>query len=213
MLFWQNSPRLMLLLRFANRGYGSLSRLRNRFFNGAYLSFSSASILIMRFSIGDLVVYGETGVCRVEEIVEKEFLGEIRPCYRLQPLYQSCMIFTPADNEAVFMRPILTSNEAKALISNINEIVPSVCKVSSPRELSGHYDKIIKLHDCYELVALIKAINIKREQAVAAKKKFSAVDERYLKRAEDLLFGELAVALSIEKFNVREYINEKLEVK
>ena len=75
----------------------------------------------MRFSIGDLIVYGETGVCRVDDIVEKEFMGEIRPCYKLQPLYQSCMIFTPADNEAVFMRPIISAEEAKSLIGRSEE--------------------------------------------------------------------------------------------
>lgn len=167
----------------------------------------------MRFSIGDLIIYGETGVCRVDEIVEKEFLGEIRPCYKLQPLYQSCMIFTPADNEAVFMRAIITTAESNALIESIPQIEPSVCKVTSPRELSDKYDKIIKLHDCTALISLIKSIHIKREQCIAAKKKLSAVDERYMKRAEDLLFGELAASLSLEKANVKQYIEEKLAVR
>lgn len=167
----------------------------------------------MRFAIGDLILYGETGVCRIEEIVEREFLGEVRPCYKLQPLYQSCMIFTPADNEAVFMRAIITSTQADELICNMLDIEPTVCSATSPRELSEVYDKIIKLHDCNALVALTKSIHNKRERLIAAKKKLSAVDERYMKRAEDLLFGELGAALGIEKSAVREYINEKIAVK
>lgn len=164
----------------------------------------------MRFAIGDLIIYGETGVCRVEDIVEKEFLGEIRPCYKLQPLYQSCMIFTPADNESVFMRAIISKEEADALINSIPEIEPVACDVTSPRELSDKYDKIIKLHDCGALISLSKCIFEKRERMIAAKKKLSAVDERYFKRAEDLLFSELAAALGIQKSEINGYIKSKI---
>ena len=154
---------------------------------------------IMRFSIGDLIVYGETGVCRVDDIVEKEFMGEVRPCYKLQPLYQSCMIFTPADNEAVFMRPIISAEEAKSLIDGYKSVEPEECPPASPRALCERYDKIIKLHDCSALIKLSVSIRAKREALLDKKKKLSAVDERYLKRAEDLLYGELAAALNMEK--------------
>ncbi len=163
----------------------------------------------MRFSIGDLIIYGETGVCRVEDIVEKEFLGVLRPCYKLQPLYQSCMIFTPADNEAVFMRPIISCDEANALIDGYKNVMPVECPPASPRELSERYDKIIKLHDCAELIKLSVSIRAKREILIDKKKKLSAVDERYLKRAEDLLFGELAAALNMEKYAMSGYIENK----
>lgn len=163
----------------------------------------------MRFVIGDLIIYGETGVCRVEDIVEKEFLGEIRPCYRLQPLYQSCMIFTPADSETVFMRHIVSNEEANFLIDSYKNVTPIECPPASPRELSERYDKIIKLHDCAELIKLSVSIRAKRQSLIEKKKKLSAVDERYLKRAEDLLFGELAAALNMEKYEMNGYIESK----
>ena len=183
---------------------------RNRFIKRTPLvEFFSTRGVFMRFSIGDLIVYGETGVCRVEDIVEKEFMGEIRPCYKLQPLYQSCMIFTPADNEAVFMRPIITAEEATALIDGYKSVVPEDCPPASPRALSERYDKIIKLHDCAALIKLSVSLRVKRASLTASKKKLSAVDERYLKRAEDLLHGELAAALDMEKHLMREYIENR----
>ena len=164
---------------------------------------------IMRFSIGDLIVYGETGVCRVDDIVEKEFMGEVRPCYKLQPLYQSCMIFTPADNEAVFMRPIISAEEAKSLIDGYKSVEPEECPPASPRALCERYDKIIKLHDCSALIKLSVSIRAKREALLDKKKKLSAVDERYLKRAEDLLYGELAAALNMEKHLMSGFIHNR----
>ncbi len=164
----------------------------------------------MRFAIGDLIFYGETGVCRVENIVEKEFMGEIRPCYKLQPLYQSCTIFTPADNEAVFMRAIVSRAEADALINGITSIEPEICRVTAPRELSERYDKVIKAHDCREYVRFVVSIHAKKKLLAKQKKKLSAIDERFLKKAEELLFGELAAALGIDKIAAKLMIQERV---
>lgn len=163
----------------------------------------------MRFAIGDLIIYGETGVCRVEDILEKEFLDGSKECYKLMPVYSSCAIFTPTDNSNVYIRPIVTHSEADGIVNTFRTIDPEVHTASSPRELSEKYDKIIKLHDCNALVELIVSIHKKRDIMIAQKKKLSAIDERFLKKAEDLLFGELAVALEIDKASVREYLNTK----
>lgn len=165
----------------------------------------------MRFAIGDLIIYGETGVCRVADIVVKEFPDGKKNCYQLQPLYQSCMIFTPADNEAVFMRPIITRAQADELIARICDIEPTEITASNPRELSEKYDAVIKSHDCETLVSFTKSIYNKRDRLIPIKKKLPAVDERYMKRAEDLLFGELAASLGIDRIEIKESILEKLK--
>ncbi len=165
----------------------------------------------MQLLIGDLVVYGETGVCRVEEVVEKEFIDGVVSCYKLAPLYQSCTIFTPVENGNVFIRPIVTRAEADALIENITKQDIEICEITVPRTLSEHYDKIIKMHDCGELIKLTRSIYAKRQLLLERKKKLSAVDERYLKKAEELLFGELAAALDIKKSEVTEYIENKVK--
>ncbi len=166
----------------------------------------------MQFAIDELIIYGETGVCRVVDIVEKPFLGVVQSCYQLQPIYQSCAIFTPVNNCNVYMRPIITREEAEALIANMPSVSPEIVSASSPRELTEKYDKIIKLHDCGKLIELTKSIYIKREKVLANKKKLSAIDERFLKKAEDLLFGELAAALDIDKTAVTGYIESKVNI-
>ncbi len=166
----------------------------------------------MQFAIDDLIIYGETGVCRVIDIVEKTFLGVDQSCYQLQPLYQSCAIFTPVNNSSVFMRPIISRKEADSLIESMPSVSAEIVSASSPRELTEKYDKIIKLHDCGKLIELTKSIYSKREQNIANKKKLSAIDERFMKKAEDLLFGELAAALDIDKTDVSGYIESKANI-
>ena len=78
------------------------------------------------------------------------------------------------------------------------------------RVTERHYEKRIASRSCAELVDLTLSIYRKREEMLSQKRKFGAIDERYMKRAEDLLFGELSVVLGITKGDVRARIHEKL---
>lgn len=160
----------------------------------------------MRFSAGDYIIYGETGVCSVEEIVIKTMPDGEKECYKLKPLNQSFMIYTPTENGNVFMRGVITKSEADALIASLVSVEPIVYTGSSPRELTDKYDKIIKTHDCTELLRLIRSICEKRRSLAGKKKKLSAIDERFLKKAEELLFGELSLVLGTDKSELREHI-------
>ena len=60
--------------------------------------------------------------------------------------------------------------------------------------------------ECGELAAMIHNVCRKRAWAVRHGKKVSQMDERYLKRAEDQLYGELAAVLGTERGQVAELI-------
>ncbi len=155
---------------------------------------------------GDLVVYGRTGVCRVERV-------EVRPdgqaFYALSPLYQNCDIYTPAEGK-VFMRPVISREEADALIDRASGMEVEACEGLSLRELTDHYQAAIAAHDCQTLFELTMSIYTKKRAAERAKKKFGAVDERFMREGESLLFGELAVALDIPLEEVKSYISHRI---
>ena len=56
------------------------------------------------------------------------------------------------------------------------------------------------------MIQLIKAAYEKRREKRSQGNKPGQVDERYMKRAEELLHGELAVALDMEREQVADYI-------
>jgi len=154
---------------------------------------------------GDLVVYGRTGVCRVERIEEKD--GQ--DYYVLSPLYQSCAIFTPV-NGKIFMRPIISRQEAEELIAMLPSIEADVYEGKALRELTEHYQASIASHDCRTLAELVKSIYAKKRTAEREKRKFGAVDERFMKEGEALLYGELAAALEIPVEEVPQYIGKQI---
>ena len=53
------------------------------------------------YEIGQLIVYGNEGVCRVEEIGTPKISGvdKHRDYYTLAPIYREGKVFTPVDSE------------------------------------------------------------------------------------------------------------------
>ena len=82
------------------------------------------------FQPGELVVYGSTGVCRVEGFGGLDQPGEDRGkrYYLLKPLWQDGMIYAPVDSEKVPMRPVMSREEAEALIGRMPEIPAASCR-------------------------------------------------------------------------------------
>ncbi len=162
------------------------------------------------YNVGDKVVYGESGVCRIVEISEKNITGENELYYTMEPCYQGYMIYAPVENCKVYMRPIISKDEAINLIDDIPSIEEGAFQCHTLREQIEHYESLVKTHSLKDLFRLTTSIHHKKAEAQAAKRKLGAVDEKFMKRAEDLLFGELAMALDIPRADVSKFIEERL---
>ena len=165
------------------------------------------------FQPGDLVIYGATGVCRVEEITCPGGTGadRNRRFYLLKPLQQDGVIYTPVDNAKVPMRPVISREEAEALIDLIPSIQVEAYHGSSLQALAQHYQSAVRTHECRDFLELMMSIYAKRRQAEAQKRRLGMVDERFMKQAERLLYGELSVALDIPFDQVEPYIARRVD--
>lgn len=161
------------------------------------------------FQKGEKIIYGQTGVCVVEDICEKAFIkNQSKTYYVLKPLgIDNNVIYAPIQGGKVFMRRLITKPEAESLIDSIPEIVNSIPEVDFTKE---EYIEKINNHSLEELVSLTAVIYAKKLSATRLKKRLHNVDEKYLKIGENLLFGELAAVLEIEFDKVQEYIENKI---
>lgn len=164
------------------------------------------------FSVGEMIIYGGEGVCTIEKIDSMNISGvsKDKKYYYLTPLYRGGTIYAPIDTP-VFMRNLISKDEALALIDKIPTIEADVFSSINIRLLSEHYQSIIKSYKCEDLVKVMKAIYKKQQIAFEKGKRLGSVDERFLQKAENMLFGELAVALDIKKDEVDDFIRNKLE--
>ena len=155
------------------------------------------------YAVEDKIIYGSSGVCVVTEICTPNFSREERgkKYYKLRPIYSSETIYAPVETTA-FMRPILTQSEAELLVSRIPEIEAKPCTSTGITVLRQQYEEFFRGHDCESYISLIKGVTVKE----ASGRKLGQTDQRYLKRAEDVLYNELAAALNIEPAQVPAYI-------
>ena len=115
------------------------------------------------------------------------------------------LYFTPVDS-GVFMRPVMSRAEAEALIRSIPDIKPAICEDSRFNHVDAYYKELFKLHSCEALVAIVKGLRSR----IAERKTKSSRAESTMKRAKDILHGELSIALGIELTEVEDYIAQRI---
>lgn len=163
------------------------------------------------FSIGQYVICGNKGVCTVEDITTLDISGidKAKKYYILKPKYVSAStVYVPVDSAMTSMRNILTREEAETLIHSIPDI-PTIV-IQNEKLVEQDYKACMRSNSCEELVKLIKTIYLRKQKRMEAGRKETAVDGKYFRIAEDNLYGELAVALDMERNEVCNYITDML---
>lgn len=158
------------------------------------------------FQPNDYVVYGRSGVCRVDGVE----CCDGRDFYSLHSLYQNCRIKAPVDGKLP-IRPVISKDEANALIDGIPSIQAKPVKCKNPRELNEKYRAAVLSQNCRDLIELTMSIYAKKQEARQEKKKINSIDEAFMKEGEALLFGELSVALGIPVDQVQPYIKQRVQ--
>lgn len=159
------------------------------------------------FHKGDYVVNANNGVCLVEDINTPDINGidKSRKYYILKPVFLSgSTIYTPVDAPAKILRKAMDQDQAQDFIRSI----PNMPTLSIPNEKNVEmtYKEYLRRNTSEDLLKLIKTIYLRREKRISDGHKITAVDGRYFKLAEDYLYGELSVALSMPKEEVKNYI-------
>ena len=116
------------------------------------------------YQVGDYLVYGMEGICRVEAVGRPKLSGVPRDrlYYTLTPLGKTDSIYIPVDTE-VFIRRPLTRGEAEALLSSLEQIRVCEDMPADARLLAPYYQQIIASHDCERLLQLYKTISRKQQ--------------------------------------------------
>ena len=129
------------------------------------------------YQAGDLIMYGSTGVCRVESVGKLD--GNPRDntqYYKLAPVFDTETIYTPIDTKA-FMRPVMTREQAEELIARIPDIPEDVCGGCDIKMLSERYRACLNTHENDDLIRLM----LYGELAVALDMEFDQI-QPYIKK-------------------------------
>lgn len=159
------------------------------------------------YTVGEKIIYGENGVCTISKVAPLNMSGASaeKLFYYLEPLVGSGTYYTPVDSGA-FMRPIISREEAEALIDAMPSIEPAICRDNRFNHVDAFYKELFRQHSCEALVAIVKGLRERMNE----KKTKSSRAESTMKRAKDMLHGELSIALGMDIGEVEGYILERI---
>ncbi len=163
------------------------------------------------FEIGEHIVYGTSGICRVEEICKSPYdKNDTRTYYLLIPAHNpmGSTIYTPVDNDRVPMRRLMTPEEIEALICAMPAI--EVLQVPVEKQRREIYRTVIGALRPEGYVSVIKTVHRRREELTAARKHFPVSDMEYGRLAKHMLYSECAHVLGLAEDGMEAYIEEKL---
>ena len=164
------------------------------------------------FEIGSYVMYGNHGVCTVEEIRTEDFSGEKKQYYILSPKDENGMtIYVPLDAPTLTaqMRPLLTREEIGTVVAAVAQREDEVW-ISDRKERAEYFSRILREGDCARMLEMLRLIYRQRCLYATLGKKMYQADENAFAKAERLLFGEFSVVLGIGPSEVVDYVRTQL---
>lgn len=164
------------------------------------------------FEKGEYIVYGHSGICLVEDITRLNIPGadKKRLYYVLAPLnIKGNRIYFPVDKENANARRLITEQEAWQLLDEIRDI--EEIWVDNEKLREEKYKQALNSGECRQWVSIIKTLYQRKQTRLSQGKKMPAMDERYMKLAEDALYGELAFVMGRKKEEMVSLISEHIQ--
>jgi len=163
------------------------------------------------FAVNDYVIYGDSGVCKVEAICTPKISGIDQDAlyYMISTVgLNSTTIYVKVDNIKVSVRKILTRDEAEKLIDSM----PSVESIWTNDEKARErlFTQAVRSSDCRDWVKIIKTIHLVNVERIDKGRLKGRIGEVYARDAKEKLFGELSLSLGIPRQDVEEYILKRV---
>ncbi len=150
------------------------------------------------FKIGDVILYGAQGICEISHIESKQIGKTISDYYVLKPLFnENTAVFVPVENEFLTakMQSVLTKQDADELIKKAPKI--EFFETKDENEKREQYKAVLSSGDREKLISVIKTIKAEQSVRRQSGKKLNMIDEQTLRKAELLLYNELAYVLDV----------------
>ena len=164
------------------------------------------------FEIGEWVLYGVHGVCRVAG-TEKQLVNRKRTEFLvLEPMTQNeSRYFLPTGNPTAMakLRRVLSAEDMKALLTS--EEIREDAWIQDENHRKQVYRDLINGGDRTALLKMVCSLYRYRDAQVASGKKFHQCDDNFLRDAEKLLASEIALVLEMPPEEAKVYLREQLK--
>ena len=148
------------------------------------------------YRIGDAVLYGNNGICRIREITRMESCGMVDDFYVLKPVSsEATTVFVPLGSEILLsrMHPLLSPAEMRELLDGLSDAAP--IWVENENQRKTLYREIMNSGDRSAVFRVYLTLRRLREEREKKGKHLRVSDERSYRETERIFFDELSLVL------------------
>ena len=163
------------------------------------------------FQIGDKVVYGVHGVCCVVDREERLIDRKSVLYLVLEPVGQGgARFFVPTHNAVAMakVKKMLSREDLEAMMSSDAVLTDNWIADENLRKQT--YRELISSGDREKLMQMVHTLYAHKAAQAASGKKCHLCDDNFLRDAEKLLIGEIAVVLETDEGEARNYLRLRL---
>ncbi len=164
------------------------------------------------FKVGDIVFYGTTGVCNIEEVSEVAFGREKKQYLVLRPIAQGgASVMIPTDNQLLFdkMRSVVSKKEVEFALNNINAENAEWC--NDVAERNRQFTEIVKDSNPSARIAMLLSLYRRKNELSNRGKKLHIADEKALRDAQRLIVDEFSYVLKADSSETEKMLISKLQ--
>lgn len=165
------------------------------------------------FEKGTVVRYGQTGICRIEDITPLKLTGAEQEYYILMPLFKAgALLYVPCENADLVgrMLPPLTPEQIREALSDVRERKAEWTR--DFRRRSEESKRALGSGDRRDALYLIKNIYLRKREILGEGKRIHTTDDYFLRDAENLLYNEIAYVLEKDYEYARALVLKALEL-
>ena len=156
------------------------------------------------FRKGDKVIYPHHGAAVIEDLTEREFLGEKKKYFVLRLAYGDLTLMVPVDStQEVGLREVVSKREVKKVLDVLRED-ESKMPSNWSRRYKTNIEKI-RSGDVYQVAEVVRNLAIRENE-----KGLSAGEKRMLAKARQILVSELALAEGTDEDKAEVILDEVL---
>lgn len=164
------------------------------------------------YSIGDRVVYGIHGVCRICDTETRTVDKKAVQYFVLEPEEQSgSRFYVPSGNPAALakLRPLLSKQALLSLLRSPE--IRRDCWIEDEGRRKNTYRELIATCDTVALLSVVHTLHMRRKDIAARGRKFHLCDENFLRDAQRVLSAELSAVLEIPVQEIPAYMERVMQ--
>ena len=163
------------------------------------------------YQVGSHVIYGIQGVCKVAGTEIRKEKGKVTEYLILESMEKTELrYYLPTNNEAAMgkLKAVLQPQEMIQTLAS--DEIRKDCWIREENQRKQYYRDLISQGDRVSILRMIYSLYKHKHQQLETGRKFHQCDDNFLRDAERLLSGEIALVLELSDIAALEYLRKEL---